>query len=100
MITQMMLESGQTAVIGGLTTDSEAESLTRVPYLSRIPIVGELFKFRSDSRDRRSLIIFITPTLVHNSDDSEFILQQELQRRSNRLADEIEALLDSADPID
>ena len=100
MITQMMLESGQTAVIGGLTTDSESESTTRVPYISRIPILGELFKFRSDGRDRRSLIIFITPTLVHNSDDSEFILQQELQRRSNRLADEIEALLDSPDAVE
>ena len=100
MITQMMLESGQTAVIGGLTTDSESESTTRVPYVSRIPILGELFKFRSDGRDRRSLIIFITPTLVHNSDDSEFILQQELQRRSNRLADEIEALLDSPDAVE
>jgi type IV pilus assembly protein PilQ len=100
MITQMMLESGQTAVIGGLTTDSESETTTRVPYISRIPLLGELFKFRNEGRERRSLIIFITPTLVHNADDSEFILQQELQRRSNRLADEIEALLDSADPVD
>jgi type IV pilus assembly protein PilQ len=100
MITQMMLESGQTAVIGGLTTDSESKTTSRVPFISRIPLLGELFKYRNEGRDRRSLIIFITPTLVHNSDDSEFILQQELQRRSNRLADEIEALLDSADPVD
>ncbi|MEM8711904.1 MAG: secretin N-terminal domain-containing protein, partial [Planctomycetota bacterium] len=37
MITQMMLESGQTAVIGGLTTDSESKTISRVPYISRIP---------------------------------------------------------------
>ena len=77
MITQMMLESGQTAVIGGLTTDADTKTVTRVPYISRVPILGELFKFRNEARDRRNLIIFITPTLVHNAQDAEFLLQQE-----------------------
>jgi len=89
----MMLESGQTAVIGGLTTDADVSIKTRVPFISRIPIIGELFKHRSESRDRRSLVIFITPSLVHSSQDTEFILQQELGRRRTRLKDEIEALV-------
>lgn len=100
MMTNMLLESGQTAVIGGLTTDSDSESITRVPYISRVPILGELFKFRNEARERRSLLIFITPSLVHNKDDAEFLLQQELQRRRSRLADEVEALMDSEEPID
>ena len=90
----MIFESGQTMVIGGLTTDAETKTLSRVPYISRIPVLGELFKYRNEARDRRSLLIFITPSLVHNSEDAEFLLQQELQRRKNRLADEVEALLD------
>ncbi len=94
LFTQMIFESGQTMVIGGLTTDAETKSLSRVPYISRIPVLGELFKYRNEARDRRSLLIFITPSLVHNSEDAEFLLQQELQRRKNRLADEVEALLD------
>lgn len=94
LFTQMIFESGQTMVIGGLTTDAETKTLSRVPYISRIPVLGELFKYRNESRDRRSLLIFITPSLVHNSEDAEFLLQQELQRRKNRLADEVEALLD------
>ena len=94
LFTQMLLESGQTMVIGGLTTDAETKTLSRVPYISRIPVLGELFKYRNESRDRRSLLIFITPSLVHNSEDAEFLLQQELQRRKTRLADEVEALLD------
>jgi len=94
LFTQMIFESGQTMVIGGLTTDAETKILSRVPYISRIPVLGELFKYRNESRDRRSLLIFITPSLVHNSEDAEFLLQQELQRRKNRLADEVEALLD------
>ena len=89
----MLVESGQTAVIGGLTTDADTEIESRVPYLSRIPIVGELFKHRVETRDRRSLVIFITPTLVHSSEDTEFLLQQELARRTTRLQDEIDALV-------
>lgn len=93
LLTEMLVESGQTAVIGGLTTDADTEIESRVPYLSRIPIVGELFKHRVETRDRRSLVIFITPTLVHSSEDTEFLLQQELARRTTRLQDEIDALV-------
>ena len=89
----MMVESGQTAVIGGLTTDVDNRQMSRVPYISRIPLLGELFKYRSETRDRRSLVIFITPTLVHSAEDTEFLLQQELQRRRARLKDEVEALV-------
>jgi len=100
MITQMLLESGQTAVIGGLTTDSEAKTVSRVPFISRIPILGELFKHRSEQRDRRNLMVFITPSLVHSAEDTEFLLQQELQRRRTRLTDQIEALVDPASKVE
>ncbi len=93
MVTTMMLDSGQTAVIGGLTTDSDTESESRVPLLSRIPLVGELFKYRSHNRDRRSLMIFLTPTIVHSREDQELLLQQELGRRREALADEIEDMV-------
>ncbi|MCP3916933.1 MAG: hypothetical protein GY711_15400 [bacterium] len=96
LMTQMMLDSGQTAVIGGLTTESDTRIKTRVPYLSRIPLVGELFKHKSDSRDRRSLVIFITPKLVHTAEDSEYLLQQELRRRRTRIKDELMELEESA----
>jgi type IV pilus assembly protein PilQ len=93
LITNMTLESGQTAVIGGLTTDTDTKVKSQVPLLGSIPVIGQLFKHRTHTRDRRSLVIFITPTLVHNSEDTEFLLQQELGRRSARLKDEIEALV-------
>ena len=93
LMTQMMLESGQTAVVGGLTTDSDTKIKTRVPFISRIPILGELFKHKVETRDRRSLVIFITPTLVHSAEDTEFLLQRELDRRRTRLRDEVESLV-------
>ena len=95
LVTQMMLDSGQTAVIGGLTTDTDVKTVSRVPYISRIPLVGELFKYKSETRDRRSLVIFISPKIDYNAEDTEYLLQQELSRRRARLHDEIEELVSS-----
>lgn len=93
IVTTMMLESGQTAVIGGLSTDQDNQIKSRVPILSYIPLVGELFKHKSKNRDRRSLMVFITPSIVHTSEDSEMILQRELQHRTKVLKGEIDNLL-------
>lgn len=93
IVTTMMLETGQTAVIGGLTTDSDIETETKVPLLGDIPVLGELFSHESKSRDRRSLMVFITPTIVHSSEDTEVLLRQELERRRTRLKDELDALI-------
>ena len=89
----MLLQSGQTAVIGGLTTDSEVETVSRVPFISRIPVVGELFKHRIKDRSRRSLIVFVTPTIVHSSAEQEMIVQRELARRRERLREQVEGLI-------
>jgi type IV pilus secretin PilQ/predicted competence protein len=62
--THVIVENGQTAVIGGLTTQDEVETVTGVPILKDIPLLGVLFrntKTRSESRD---LVIFVTPTIV------------------------------------
>ncbi len=92
MLTNMMLDSGQTGVIGGLTTDTDTKIRTRVPFLSRIPLIGELFKHKSETRDRRSLVIFLTPKIVNSQEDTEYLLQEELERRGRRLKDEVEEL--------
>ncbi|MCB9914394.1 MAG: hypothetical protein H6828_04475 [Planctomycetes bacterium] len=92
IVTTMMLDNGQTAVIGGLTTDSEVETETRVPGLSAIPLLGELFKYREHNVQKQSLMVFLTPTIVRSKDDQERLLQSELQRRRAKLKDEIEAL--------
>jgi type II secretory pathway component GspD/PulD (secretin) len=87
------LENGQTAVIGGLTTDSDIETNSKVPFLSDIPVLGELFSHEAKNRDRRSLMVFITPTIVHSSEDTEILLRQELERRRTRLKDGLDALI-------
>ncbi len=62
--TNVVVENGQTAVIGGLTTEDEVESEVGVPVLKEIPLLGELFKYRKKTKQSRDLIIFVTPTLV------------------------------------
>ncbi len=93
MVTTMLLESGQTAVIGGLTTDTDTDQKTTVPFLGDIPVLGELFKHHSRTRSRQSLIVFLTPSVIHSSADQEILLQQELKRRKTDLKEELDNLM-------
>ncbi len=53
-------------VLGGLITDSVNEGESRVPILGNIPIIGELFKTRSGSKEKRNLMVFIRPTILRD----------------------------------
>ena len=92
IVTSMLLESGQTAVIGGLTTESETYTRTQIPGLGSIPILGELFKHRTKNQQKRNLMVFLTPTVIHSRSDAETILQRELSRRRVRLEEEIDQM--------
>jgi type IV pilus secretin PilQ/predicted competence protein len=62
--THVIVGNGQTAVIGGLTTQDEVESTIGVPILKDIPILGMLFKYTNKRTENRDLVIFVTPTIV------------------------------------
>jgi len=66
--TSVLIPSGNTLVMGGLIQDTTGNSNTKVPVLGDIPGVGLLFRKDSKSLDRQNLIIFITPTVVVDSD--------------------------------
>ena len=59
-----------TAVIGGIYTRTNSESWNEVPILSRIPILGWLFKKKAVSDQRTELLIFITPHIINRSESS------------------------------
>ena len=61
------VETGMTMAIGGLIDSSESKNIVKVPILGSIPILGEFFKHTQKSKDKRELMILITPTIV--SDD-------------------------------
>ncbi len=64
--TRVMVEDGQTAVIGGLIRTNEGSIRRGIPFLKDIPLVGMLFRSDSNVRQNRELIIFVTPRLVEN----------------------------------
>jgi type IV pilus assembly protein PilQ len=62
--TQTIASDGETIVIGGIYTRDTSETLRGIPWFSRIPLLGWLFR-NTDTRDqRRELLIFITPRIV------------------------------------
>ena len=62
--TNVIVHNGQTAVIGGLTTQDETESETGIPILKDIPVFGMFFKATTKSMESRDLVIFVTPTII------------------------------------
>jgi len=65
--TKLRLKDGQTFAIGGLIQEDMQNSVSKVPILSEIPILGQLFKYESDSSEKTELVIFITPRIVEDS---------------------------------
>jgi len=55
---------GQTVVIGGLMQRSKASADTKIPFLGDIPLLGNLFKRKTDSNSREELLIFLTPYVI------------------------------------
>ncbi|MFL5373341.1 MAG: type IV pilus secretin PilQ, partial [Myxococcales bacterium] len=65
--TEVLVKDGDTTVIGGIYTRQNSEAFNEVPYLSKIPILGWLFKKKAVSDNRTELLIFITPRIVNRS---------------------------------
>jgi general secretion pathway protein D len=63
--TQVTVNDGNTAIIGGLIAENTLESKKFVPILSSIPLIGNLFKSSTIEKEQRELLIFITPTIVN-----------------------------------
>ncbi len=63
MTTQVTVPDGGTTVVGGVLLDNEVESVNRTPGISRIPILGNLFKRKGVSRDTSEILFFITPRI-------------------------------------
>lgn len=61
--THVRLREKETLVIGGLISEQEQHRMEAIPLLSKLPLLGELFKFRSRSRNRTEVCMFLTPYL-------------------------------------
>ncbi|WP_330925465.1 type II secretion system secretin GspD [Candidatus Sororendozoicomonas aggregata] len=66
--TAVIVNNGQTVVIGGLIEDTRTVTRNKVPLLGDIPLLGNLFKYDSYGSDKRNLMLFIRPTIMRNSE--------------------------------
>ncbi|SUA44155.1 PilQ [Neisseria zoodegmatis] len=64
--TQAMVEDGGTLIVGGIYEEENGNTVSKVPLLGDIPVVGNLFKSRTRKERRRELLIFITPRIMDN----------------------------------
>jgi general secretion pathway protein D len=69
--TTILIEDGGVIVLGGLMSDTVTESEDRVPGLGAIPIIGNLFKSRSGSRQKKNLLVFIRPRILRDDVQTE-----------------------------
>lgn len=70
LVTHVMVDDGQTAVIGGLLTEQDNEIITRIPIISHIPIIGQLFTHTHREKAVNNLLILVTTTIVRTKQQS------------------------------
>ncbi|MGB6554242.1 MAG: type II secretion system secretin GspD [Candidatus Binataceae bacterium] len=64
--TSVMVQNHRTAVIGGLLSSQDSASNQGIPYISDIPVIGNLFSFKSTDRQKDNLIVFLTPHVIRD----------------------------------
>lgn len=103
--TAVLVDDGQTVVIGGLIEDIKSKSRKKVPLLGDIPILGNLFRYNQKGDEKKNLMLFIRPTIMRNSETLVKATQDRFTklkligngnaRKSINLPDSPEALFDT-----
>ena len=92
LTTSVMVPDGALLVLGGLSDESINESTQGVPGISRIPLLGHLFKSRTAKRQKRNLMVFLRPTILRDaateaavsSEKYNFLRAEQLRMRENK----------------
>jgi general secretion pathway protein D len=82
--TSVVVQDGQSLVIGGIIRTDKSKGYTGVPFLSQIPLLGYLFRSTSDVLERNELVILITPYVVASPEEGRAITEQ-FKRRADSL---------------
>lgn len=76
--TTVVVKSGDTVVIGGMIEDTQDDGIYKVPLLGDIPLLGWLFKSRSNVKKRTNLFVFITPRIIQTPEDAGKIQEEKM----------------------
>lgn len=64
--TQVLVENGQTIVLGGIFEENDSKGESRVPFFGELPIIGQLFRRRTNADEKSELLIFVTPKIIND----------------------------------
>ena len=78
--TTVLADDGETIVLGGLITDDRMQTKSQVPVLGSIPVVGNLFKARQESQTKRTLFVFLRPTILRDAAAATEVTQGKFAR--------------------
>jgi type IV pilus assembly protein PilQ len=62
--TQVLVDNGETVVLGGVYEQTKTKSIDRIPFFGDLPLVGGLFRSKTETNDKQELLIFVTPKLL------------------------------------
>lgn len=79
--TNIAVQSGNTAVLGGLISNTITETEKKVPLLGDIPIIGWLFRSTQKQKKRNNLFVFLSPKIVRSQEDANEIVNDKLDQR-------------------
>ncbi|MBX3233662.1 MAG: type II secretion system secretin GspD [Labilithrix sp.] len=83
--TKLVVADQQTVVIGGLIRNVVGRSEEKVPVLGDIPVLGALFRKRTNQNEKRNLILVMTPYIIRNQQDLRTVFERKMQERQEYL---------------
>jgi type IV pilus assembly protein PilQ len=91
--TKVTIKDGQTIVIGGLISEDDSNTIKKVPLLGSVPLLGQLFTYKSKSNEKRELLIFVTPHIISPEGERK-AEKKEKQRKISQLYKQVKELQD------
>jgi len=67
--TEVIAESGQTIILGGLISENKSNSDTKVPFFADIPLIGNLFRADTKKVDKTELVVMVTPRIIESAEE-------------------------------
>lgn len=77
--TTVLADDGQTIVLGGLIQDDTKRTVSKVPLLGDIPLLGHLFRSTRDSKTKQNLLVFLQPTLLNDGNSAAALSQRQYE---------------------
>jgi type II secretory pathway component GspD/PulD (secretin) len=81
MDTSVLVKDGHTVILAGFIKESDTKTVSKVPFLGNIPILGNAFKTISNANEKKELVIFLTPHITSDSQDNAYLVRDTRKQR-------------------